>query len=289
MRHLIPISGKDSLAAAMIQTARHPDLPYEFFFNDTECELPETYDWLERVERKTGWTLTRIGKSLESIIREEDMLPSNQIRFCTRRAKIEPMEKHYGKSGITVYYGLRADENRVGARPSEGWTHSYPLVDAGIDLNGVWLILKNQDLLPPSFFWPSLYYRVKELLWFGDHYCDELPEWKFRQLFSGRTRANCFFCFYQRQYEILWLAETHPDLLWRTSWLERTTGTRRRAAYSFRQGYFFDEIVNRRKQILDRRAREVALQVQEWFTVNLWGETGDTEIALTSCGLLCGK
>lgn len=149
MRHVIPISGKDSLACALIQTVRQPDVPYEFFFNDTGCELPETYDWLDRVERTTGWKLNRIGKSLEAIIHAEDMLPSSQVRF-------------------------------------------------------------------------------------GDHYCDELPEWKSRQLFSGRTRANCFFCFFQRQYEILWLAETHPDLLWRTSWLERTTGKRRSGPYSFR-------------------------------------------------------
>ena len=34
MRHLILISGKDSLACAIVQTERAPSLPYEFVFND---------------------------------------------------------------------------------------------------------------------------------------------------------------------------------------------------------------------------------------------------------------
>lgn len=289
MRHLIPISGKDSFAAALIQTIRYPNLPYEFFFNDVGTELPETYTWLDAVELKTGWQINRIGRDLEQIIRDEDFLPSHRIRFCTDRAKIRPMEKEYGKTGITVYYGLRADEQgRVGRRPSDGWTHVYPLVDAGIDLRGVWSILRAQDLLPPAFFWPSLYYRVCEMLGMFANWIDELEPWEQQVYFSGRTRANCYFCFYQRQYEILWLAETHPDLSWKTSWLERTTGKRRSAAYSFREGYFFDEIVNRRKVILDRRAKEICNLIGKRVNKGLF-ETEDTEIALTSCGLLCGK
>lgn len=289
MRYLIPISGKDSLAAGLIQTTREPDLPYEFFFNDTRCELPETYDWLEKVEAKTGWQIKRIGRDLREIIRQEDMLPSHKMRFCTRRAKIGGMEAEYGSSEVVVYYGLRADENRVGKRPSDDWTHVYPLVEARIDLRGVWIILKNQGLLPPAFFWPSLYYRVCEMLGGDWRIISELEEWEQRMLFAWRTRANCWFCFYQRQYEILGLSETHPDLAWETSWMERTTGKRRTQAYSFRQGYFFDEIVSKRQQIIDRRAKEVCQIIRKRFNKGLLDEHGDTEIALTSCGLLCGK
>ncbi|HKS28951.1 MAG TPA: phosphoadenosine phosphosulfate reductase family protein [Pyrinomonadaceae bacterium] len=312
VRHVIPISGKDSLCAALIQTARHPDLPYEFFFNDTKVELPETYTWLERVEQVKGWKIKRIGRDLREIIREEDMLPSHGVRFCTRRAKIEGMEEEYGASNVVVYYGLRADENRVGRRPSDGWTHVYPLVEAGIDLRGVWIILKNQDLLPPAFFWPSLYYRVLEMLGSRAHLVEQLEEWEFQMLFAGRTRANCAFCFYQRPYEILWQSETHPELLWQTSWMERTTGRKRQGrfsyidnylplfdeassgrtasySYSFRDGYFFDEIVERRKEILDRRAGAVCRAIGKRFECGLLGVALDSEIAMTSCGLLCGK
>lgn len=290
MRYLVPISGKDSLASALIQTTRQPDLPYEFFFNDVTTELPETYAWLKQVEAKTGWNILRIGANLEDIIAKHGMLPSHRQRFCTKDAKIRPMERYYGTSGITVYYGLRADEGgRVFKRPSDGWTHVYPLVDAGIDLRGVWVVLKAQDLLPPSFFWPSLYYRVLEILGSRAHWIDEIEPWEQQLLFSGRTRANCFFCFYQRQYEILWLAETHPDLSWRTSWIERLSGNRRLAPYSFREGFFFDEIVARRRIILDRRAKEVCATIEKRVNRGLFDEPGDTEIALTSCGLLCGK
>lgn len=288
MRHLVPISGKDSFAAALIQTTRYPDLPYEFFFNDTEQELPETYAWLDKVQAQTGWQIQRIGANLERIIEQHGMLPSHRQRFCTRDAKIRPMERRFGRKEITVYYGLRADEaSRIARRPSDTWEHVYPLAEAGIDLRGVWLILKAQDLLPPAFFWPSLYYRVCEMLGSGIGWIDELAEWEQRVLFAGRTRANCYFCFYQRQYEILWLAETHPDLLWRASWIERRN--RRKMAYSFREGFFFDEIVSRRQIILDRRAKEVCGIIKKRVNRGLFDEPGDTEIALTSCGLLCGK
>lgn len=290
MRHLVPISGKDSFAAALIQTTRYPGLPYEFFFNDTGQELPETYAWLREVETKTGWNILRIGADLERIIEGHGMLPSHHQRFCTRDAKIKPMERHFGRKDITVYYGLRADEgDRIAQRPSDQWLHVYPLADAGIDLRGVWLILKAQNLLPPAFFWPSLYYRVCELLGPRIGWIDELAEWEQRVLFAGRTRANCYFCFYQRQYEILWLAETHPDLLWRATWIERFAGKRRKEAYSFVKGFFFDEVVSRRQTILDRRAKEVCGIIEKRVNKGLFDEPSDTEIALTSCGLLCGK
>jgi len=46
-RHIMPISGKDSLATALFQLAYEPDRPYEFMFNPTGAELPEVFTWLE--------------------------------------------------------------------------------------------------------------------------------------------------------------------------------------------------------------------------------------------------
>lgn len=48
-RHVIPISGKDSLCTALIQTTRQPDLEYEFLFCDIGSELPQTYQWLSEI------------------------------------------------------------------------------------------------------------------------------------------------------------------------------------------------------------------------------------------------
>lgn len=73
MRHIIPISGKDSLATAIVQTTMHPELCYEYIYNDTYAELPETYDWLNSVEKKMGFSIQRIGKSLKDVIYEQGM------------------------------------------------------------------------------------------------------------------------------------------------------------------------------------------------------------------------
>lgn len=290
MRHIIPISGKDSLCAALIQTTRKPDLPYEFLFCDVGAELPETYAWLDHVERSTGWPIQRIGKSLEKLIAHYDILPSSNRRFCTKECKIRPMEKFYGKGETFVYYGLRADENRPGVRPSDTSTPVYPLVEAGIDLRGVWIILSRRNLLPPAFFWPSLYYRVCEKL--GDSWpmIGELPEWEQRMLFAGRTRSNCYFCFFQRQYELVWQAEVHPELLNKQAWMERITGRLLQSPFTWQRGHYVDNLVrNNRDKILNQRADYVCKMIRQRLNRGLFDDSFDTEIALTSCGLLCGK
>src|SRR5580693_4992308 len=109
-RHIIPISGKDSLATAIWQRTLAPDLPYEFVFNDTRAELPDTYEWLDRVETTLGIRIERIGKCLREIIREQGIIPSPRLRFCTKYAKIFPMNRAIGSDHATVYFGLRADE-----------------------------------------------------------------------------------------------------------------------------------------------------------------------------------
>lgn len=289
-RHIIPISGKDSAVTALIQTVRRPDLPYEFLFCDTGAELPETYAWLDEVERQTGWEIQRVGRNLEQLIADTDLLPSGNRRFCTEKAKIRPMEKFYGKGKTYVYYGLRADENRVGARPSDTSTPVYPLQEMGIDMRGVWLILNRKGLLPPAFFWPRLYYRVCELLGENWPIIDELREWEQRALFAGRTRNNCYFCFYQRMYEWVWLSEVHPDYFERACRIERTTGRLLQTPFTWNTAGHLDNFVrNRGAAILHRRAKDVVEIIRKRFNKGLFEESGDTELALTSCGLLCGK
>ena len=113
MRHIILISGKDSLAAALVQTARDDSLPYEYIFNDVGAELPETYEWIEKVKRKTGWPIKTIGRSLQARIRSYGgFLPGVKQRYCTKETKIEPTEELIGGDECTVYYGLRADVGR---------------------------------------------------------------------------------------------------------------------------------------------------------------------------------
>lgn len=288
-RHIIPISGKDSLATALMQTTRFPELPYEFFFNDIGSELPETYEWLDKVEREKNWKIIRVGKDLHELIKKRKVLPSPLMRYCTSETKIKPMEAYFKGQSVYIYYGLRADEKRVGKRASDNMIHVYPLREMDINLVGVWTILKYQNLLPPSFFWTSLYYRVCEMLYDKWTIIDELEEWEFRMLFAGRSRSNCYFCFYQRQYEYVWLAEAHPELFFETCRMERTTGA---TDYSWKPDYFLDaKILRDRDKILNRRANKVVEILRKRFNRGLFYSDLEleNELSMTSCGLLCGK
>lgn len=285
MRYIIPISGKDSLATALIQTTIDPDKPYEFIFNDTRCELPPVYEWLDKIEFKTGWKITRLNGDLEAIIDSYGgFLPNHQARYCTRQSKIQVTEDYLNKEEATVYYGLRADENRIGYVPSgkANITPDYPLQTYNIDLRGVWSILEAQQLLPPSFFWQRLYDAVEHQL---GHLFDlrELKPYQKHFLFNGRSRANCYFCFFQRQYEFLWLYEEYPEYFEKAKSFEKSN-------YSWKQGYPLTKYDDpqERERIFKNRVNDVCKMIITLFTGSLF-QVEDTEIANTSCGLLCGK
>lgn len=287
MRHVILVSGKDSLAAALVQTTRCPGLPYEFLFNDVGCELPETYAWLDRVERQTGWTITRVGESLLDKIRSYGgFLPGPRSRYCTKECKIQPAEAFFGTDPCTVYYGLRADEHRTGYVPfgKMNVTPAYPLRDACIDLQGVYAILDAQDLMPPSFFWQRLHDAASADLRTWGGWEAKLTRGEHLLLFAGRTRSNCFQCFYQRQYEFLWLREAHPDLFAEARALEKDD-------YTFQPGFALRMLDDPGKceAIFQRRVEEVVNTIKGRFQGRLFDGYTDNELALTSCGLLCGK
>lgn len=287
MRHIILVSGKDSLAAALVQTAREPDLPYEYLFTDVGAELPETYEWLSKVEQNTGWSITRVGTDLPERIRHRrGFVPGPRARYCTKECKIEPMEAFIGKDECTVYYGLRADEARTGYVPlgKSNITPAYPLREAGIDLQGVYAILDAQELAPPDFFWPRLHDAVVKSLEDWSGWESKVSRLERQILFAGRTRGNCFFCFFQRQYEFLWLYETHPDLFRNAASLEKDE-------YSFQPGFFLRELEDdsKRERIFARRVKDVRQTICAKFQGNLFLQPADNELSLISCGLLCGK
>ena len=60
MRHVCGISGgKDSSALAIYMRDRVPDM--EYFFCDTGAELPETYEYLDRLEVTLGKPIARLN------------------------------------------------------------------------------------------------------------------------------------------------------------------------------------------------------------------------------------
>ena len=292
MRHIITISGKDSLATLIWQRELDPSLPYEFVFNDVRAELPETYEWLDTVEHKLGIEIKRIGLSLTDIIAQRGILPTPRIRFCTSDAKIRPMDRFIGKDKAIVYFGLRADEPaRIGAIESNKLTPRYPLRDAGIGLATVYAIVGKYDLMPPAFFWERLYREVVR------QYGEPVgwPDWMRARIFAGRSRPNCSFCFFQRRYEWVWLLETHPDLFAQAEKIEAETGNgpelrRSTGSQWIAEGYALSKIRQNAEMLFEKRVKAVGKLITAAAQSDLFADALDEmDAAQTSCGLLCGK
>lgn len=294
MRHIIPISGKDSLATAIVQVAREPGLPYEFIYNDTSAELPDTYVWLDKVEAALGIKIQRIGKSLEQIIKEQGMLPSAGVRFCTKYAKIFPMKEFIGKKEeAVVYVGLRADEpDRKGFKEERNIKQCKPLQEMGINLPLVYRIVGDRGLFPPLFFWERLYNRVVELLGEDAPSIADAPRWLTDRLFAWRSRPNCYFCFYQRQYEWVGLHEFYPDLFAASQRLEDATKDDRSVkGFTWVQDIPLRELISRADAIFERRAQAVAAVYYKRLQGTMFTDEAvdGIDTSLTSCGLFCGK
>jgi len=290
MRYVIPISGKDSLATAIIQNKIEPDLPYEYLFNDTGFELPETYNWLKCVNNQLGFNLITVGESLEDIIWLEGILPSPKTRFCTRKSKIIPMENFLIGGEVTIYLGLRYDEKgRKGYIPPKKSkiTPRYPLIENEIILNDIYKIVP-ENLLPPSFFWPELFERVKEKLkpFNIDLKESDLSHKEKSILFSWRSRPNCYNCFYMSYYEWIGLSEFHPLLFLKAVDMENTTGA---SNYTINQGIDLVSILKYREHYLNNRANKVCkiyLQMKQQTKFLL----SDQDMILDyNCGPFCGK
>lgn len=194
LRHVCGISGgKDSSALAVYMRDRVPAM--EYFFCDTGAELPETYEYLIRLEAVLGKPITRINADRGfdhwfEVYR--GALPSPQMRWCTKNMKIKPLEAWIGDDRAISYVGIRADENNrkgyISTKPNI--TAVFPFVEDGVDHDGVLRILEEAGVGLPSYY-----------------------EW--------RTRSGCYFCFYQRKAEWVSLAQRHPELFERAVAIEQ--------------------------------------------------------------------
>lgn len=241
MRHVCGISGgKDSSALAIYLRDRVPDM--EYFFCDTGAELPETYEFLDKLE-------VILGKKIERINAQRGFdhwfevyrgaLPSPQMRWCTKQMKIKPLEEWIGSEPTTSYVAIRADErNRKGyVSTKPNITAVFPFVEDNIDHDAVLRILDDAGVGLPSYY-----------------------EW--------RTRSGCYFCFYQRKAEWVGLADRHPELFEKAKQIEQKVLTEagadgdsnfqdqamRGRQYTWSGGETLGELIERREEIMERHA-----------------------------------
>ena len=95
VRHILSLSGgKDSAALALYMRDRIPEM--EYIFHDTEKELPETYEYLARLEALLGKKVARTkpGMSFDKWLAVYGgMIPSSHRRWCTRMLELKPFEE----------------------------------------------------------------------------------------------------------------------------------------------------------------------------------------------------
>ena len=187
VRHVLGLSGgKDSAALAIFIKDQYPKIheKVEYFFSDTGAELPEAYEFLDKLETYLGKPIVRLGTGREFdhwLTVHNDMLPSARARWCTRTMKIKPFEKFVGDDSVISYVGIRADENREGYISSKDTIKAvFPFIDDGLVRDDIFRMLEDTVGIPKYYKW--------------------------------RSRSGCYFCFFQRQDEWLGLKEYHPEL-----------------------------------------------------------------------------
>lgn len=205
-RHIVPLSGgKDSTALSIYLAQSYPHIEFEFVFCDTGAELPESYEYLDRLEHVLGRAIARIsalemldiqskpGRTAFDVVLYDHFngfLPSPRSRWCTRMLKIHPYENYIGSHPAFSYIAIRADENRQGylggGKPvllseQPNILPVYPFKDDGLGIADVQRLLDDSGLGLPKYY-----------------------EW--------RSRSGCYFCFYQQIAEWQGLKERHPEL-----------------------------------------------------------------------------
>ena len=123
VRHILGISGgKDSAALAIYLKDKYPQLRIQYYNSDTGCELEETEVLINRLETYLGG-ITKIRAAAGSpeptpfehfLKAMGNFLPSPQARWCTKKMKLDEMEKFVGDEPTISYVGIRGDEDRDG-------------------------------------------------------------------------------------------------------------------------------------------------------------------------------
>ncbi|MGQ4328569.1 phosphoadenosine phosphosulfate reductase family protein [Streptomyces sp. NBC_01604] len=240
VRHVLGISGgKDSSALAVYMRNRVPEM--EYFFCDTGAELPETYEYLNRLEAALGKSIVRLNADRDFdhwMEVYQGTLPSPQMRWCTKNLKIKPLEDWVGDDKVISYVAIRADENRIGYVSTKPNIDAvFPFREEGIDKEGVMRILDEAGIGLPGYY-----------------------EW--------RTRSGCYFCFFQRKHEWVGLKERHPDLYAKAVEYEDKVRYRHTAMkgrnYTWSQGESLPELIERKDEIeakhqaaLERAAKRI--------------------------------
>jgi 3'-phosphoadenosine 5'-phosphosulfate sulfotransferase (PAPS reductase)/FAD synthetase len=223
VRHVLGLSGgKDSAALAIYLKDKGTVPDMEYFFCDTGAELPEVYDFIDRMEDYLGKEVVRLnsGKDFDHHLKMYGgYLPSPRQRWCTRVMKIEPFERFVGEDEALSYIGIRADEQRDGyISTKKNIKPVFPFIRDGVARDDVYRILDETVGIPDYYRW--------------------------------RKRSGCYFCFFQQRSEWLGLHREHPQLFKEAMRYEAEKG-----GYTWVAGMTLQELIEKAAAIegADRR------------------------------------
>lgn len=238
MKTVVSLSGgKDSTAMLLMMLERGERVD-EIVFFDTGWEFPQMYDHLDRVERETGLTITRLkpDKPFEHYMLDYEKtrgkrkgskgygFPTPTARWCTR-IKTETIRRHQRSLGeIQVCIGIAADEPK---RVKEG--NRYPLVEYGVTEDEALRYCYER-----GYDWGGLYEHFK--------------------------RVSCFCCPLQPIPGLRNLRKHHPDLWDRLMLMDAEVNRRPKVQSRFRDDYDLPEIEMRFR----REDRQMSLDFGDW-------------------------
>lgn len=220
-KHVLGLSGgRDSAALAVYMRQHHPELEIEYFFTDTGKELPEVYEFLNRLEGFLGKTIRQLNPDRDFdfwLKQYKSFLPSPQTRWCTRQLKLRPFEQWIQTfldegTHVTSYVAIRSDEQyREGySSNKESLSIKLPFMDAGIDKAGVIELLESSGVGLPKYY-------------------------------SWRSRSGCTFCFFQQKIEWVRLMTEHPDSFEEAKAYEKTA-VANGSPFTWSQGESLDDL-----------------------------------------------
>lgn len=231
VRHILGLSGgKDSTALALYLKKEIPDI--EYFFCDTHKELPETYEYIDKLEIRLGKKINRLesNRGFDHWLDVYDgFLPNPRSRWCTKKLKIEPLEKFIGNDKTISYIAIRADEDRVGYISTRNNIKPvFPFMRDGLVKSDIYRIIEESGIGLPDYY-------------------------------TWRTRSGCFFCFFQRKIEWVRLSEIHPELFEEALKYEQRHSDGR--TYYWSSNESLDDLIRRKNIITEQYLKKKAKNI----------------------------
>lgn len=225
--HILSLSGgKDSTALAFFIRDNMPEIheQIEYVFCDTECELPETYEYLDKIEVFLDKPIKRLKPymNFDHLYQIYNLLPSIRYRWCTIEMKTKVFRKYLydrlkeDNGTVNIYIGIRADEahraeNSINS--TENFINQiYPFLEHGLQKQDITQILEKNGIGFPDYY-----------------------KW--------RSRSGCYFCFFQRKIEWVNLYEKHPDLFKKAMEYEREGSEVRGKNFTWCQDMSLKELI----------------------------------------------